>query len=128
MTSEEKLAAQKAQEEIIRQAVEAYHREYESVPYDGPVYQYTVERVMLPMSDGVRLYTEIYKPEGLECFPVLVQRSCYPNQELLYTTNGEELTRRGYGYVVQICRGTGRSEGKWQPNVNERQDGRDTLQ
>lgn len=128
MTSEEKLAAQKAQEEIMRQAVEIYHQQYESVPYDGPIYQHTVERMMLPMSDGVRLYTEIYKPEGLEHFPVLVQRSCYPNQEPLYVTNGEELTRRGYGYVIQICRGTGRSEGEWKPNVNERQDGRDTLQ
>ena len=83
---------------------------------------------MLPMQDGVRLYTEIFKPEGLAQFPVLIQRSCYPNQQPLYEINGVELTRRGYGYVVQTCRGTGKSEGHWEPNVNERPDGRDTLQ
>lgn len=47
---------------------------------------------MLPMQDGVRLYTEIFKPEGLAQFPVLIQRSCYPNQQPLYEINGVELT------------------------------------
>ena len=70
---------------------------------------------MLPMQDGVKLYTEIFKPEGLAQFPVLIQRSCYPNQQPLYEINGVELTRRGYGYVVQTCRGTGKSEGHWEP-------------
>lgn len=31
------------------------------------------EELMLPMQDGVRLYTEIFKPEGLAQFPVLIQ-------------------------------------------------------
>lgn len=128
MTEEEKRATQRAQDEMMRQVSEAYHREYASVPYDGPFYECTVEQIMLPMTDGVKLYTEIYKPKGLDLFPVLIQRSCYPNQQPLYEINGEELTRRGYGYVVQTCRGTGRSEGDWEPNVNERSDGRDTLQ
>ena len=58
-----------------------------------------------------------------------------PGQVLLVFTGSnvaegwaEELARRGYGYVVQTCRGTGKSEGHWEPNVNERPDGRDTLQ
>lgn len=74
-------------------------------PYDGPVYGCRREELMLPMQDGVRLYTEIFKPEGLAQFPVLIQRSCYPHQQPLYEINGAELTRRGYGYVVQTCRG-----------------------
>ena len=73
------------------------------------------------------LYRDI-QTGGLAQFPVLIQRSCYPNQQPLYEINGVELTRRGYGYVVQTCRGTGKSEGHWEPNVNERPDGRDTLQ
>ena len=31
-------------------------------------------------------------------------------------------------YATDACRGTGKSEGHWEPNVNERPDGRDTLQ
>ena len=132
MTEKEKKTAaeqkQREMEEMMRQAQESYRQEYASMPYDGPVYGCRREELMLPMQDGVRLYTEIFKPEGLAQFPVLIQRSCYPNQQPLYEINGVELTRRGYGYVVQTCRGTGKSEGHWEPNVNERPDGRDTLQ
>ena len=31
-------------------------------------------------------------------------------------------------YATDACCGTGKSEGYWEPNVNERPDGRDTLQ
>lgn len=113
MTEEEKKAAaeqkQREMEEMMRQAQESYRQEYASMPYDGPVYGCRREELMLPMQDGVKLYTEIFKPEGLAQFPVLIQRSCYPNQQPLYEINGAELTRRGYGYVIQTCRGTGKS-------------------
>ena len=109
MTEEEKKAAaeqkQREMEEMMRQAQESYRQEYASMPYDGPVYGCRREELMLPMQDGVKLYTEIFKPEGLAQFPVLIQRSCYPNQQPLYEINGAELTRRGYGYVIQTCRG-----------------------
>ena len=119
MTEKEKKTAaeqkQREMEEMMRQAQESYRQEYASMPYDGPVYGCRREELMLPMQDGVRLYTEIFKPKGLAQFPVLIQRSCYPNQQPLYEINGVELTRRGYGYVVQTCRGTGKSEGHWNP-------------
>lgn len=89
--------------------------------------QFTVEESYLPMSDGTRLYMMIYKPETCGSFPVLVQRSAYPGQIENYRIYGEELARRGYGYVLQICRGTGKSEGVWEPNVNERKDGHELL-
>ena len=92
MTEEEKKAAaeqkQREMEEMMRQAQESYRQEYASIPYDGPVYGCRREELMLPMQDGVRLYTEIFKPEGLAQFPVLIQRSCYPNQQPLYEING----------------------------------------
>ena len=85
MTEEEKKAAaeqkQREMEEMMRQAQESYRQEYASMPYDGPVYGCRREELMLPMQDGVKLYTEIFKPEGLAQFPVLIQRSCYPNQQ-----------------------------------------------
>ena len=85
MTEEEKKAAaeqkQREMEEMMRQAQESYRQEYASMPYDGPVYGCRREELMLPMQDGVRLYTEIFKPEGLAQFPVLIQRSCYRNHQ-----------------------------------------------
>ena len=79
MTEEEKKAAaeqkQREMEEMMRQAQESYRQEYASMPYDGPVYGCRREELMLPMQDGVRLYTEIFKPEGLAQFPVLIQRT-----------------------------------------------------
>ena len=79
------------------------------------------------MSDGTRLYMMIYKPETCGSFPVLVQRSAYPGQIENYRIYGEDLARRGYGYVLQICRSMGKSEGVWEPNVNERKDGLELL-
>ena len=64
-------------------------------PYDGPVYGCRREELMLPMQDGVRLYTEIFKPEGLAQFPVLTQRE---QTYLLYRygfTDGEEHLPKG---------------------------------
>ena len=122
MTENEKKAAaeqkQREMEEMMRQAQESYRQEYASMPYDGPVYGCRREELMLPMQDGVKLYTEIFKPEGLAQFPVLIQRSCYPNQQPLYEINGVELTRRGYGYVVQTCRGTGKTAARKSLEIN----------
>lgn len=110
-------------EERARQEAEGIRAEFDACPVEGIVHPYTVEEHFLPMADGVRLYTVVYKPAGLESFPVLMQRSCYPAQMETYRVYGEEFAKRGYGYVLQVCRGTGRSEGEWEPNVNERQDG-----
>ena len=108
MTEEEKKTAaeqkQREMEEMMRQAQESYRQEYTSIPYDGPVYGCRREELMLPMQDGVRLYTEIFKPEGLAQFPVLIQRSCYPNQQPLYEIKGEELTRRALGREHRLFR------------------------
>ena len=68
MTEEEKKTAaeqkQREMEEMMRQAQESYRQEYASIPYDGPVFGCRREELMLPMQDGVRLYTEIFKPEA----------------------------------------------------------------
>lgn len=82
------------------------------------------ETIMLPMPDGCRLYTVVHRPTGPGPFPTILMRSCYPDQEAMLRLNGEEYSRRGFAFVYQMCRGTGLSEGKWQPNVNERADGK----
>ena len=113
---------------MMRQAQESYRQEYASIPYDGPVYGCRREELMLPMQDGVRLYTEIFKPEGLAQFPVLIQRSCYPNQQPLYEINGVELDPPGLRLCGPDLPRHGQERGTLEPNVNERPDGRDTLQ
>lgn len=86
-----------------------------------------VEEIMLPMADGVRLRTIISRPERAGRLPVIVIRTCYPQNDPTYRTLAEEYGRRGYGFIYQYCRGSGGSEGVWEPNVNERADGKHTL-
>ncbi|MCF0142716.1 MAG: CocE/NonD family hydrolase, partial [Parasporobacterium sp.] len=82
----------------------------------------------LPMKDGVGLKTYIYRGENVpEPAPVILQRSPYVHLMPLYKTHGECLAKRGFIYVLQFCRGTGGSEGQWEPNVNEPEDGIDTV-
>lgn len=125
MTDQE---AQALRQQQIRQAVQGIQAQFDACPVEGEARSWTAEEQYLPMADGVRLHTWIYRPEGLVQFPVLIQRSCYPFQMELYHVYGRELAKRGYGYIVQTCRGTGKSEGRWEPNVNERSDGLQTLQ
>lgn len=90
--------------------------------------EYEHETLMVPMSDGARLKTFVYRPKsGQEKLPVILQRTCYPNQERVYHIYGEEFAKRGYAFVLQYSRGRGGSEGVWEPNVNERKDGIDAV-
>lgn len=86
--------------------------------------------VMVPMRDGVRLATDVYRPavagEAAEGrFPVLLFRSPYGKGGV--RRNGEFFTRHGYVVVAQDCRGTYRSEGEFYPFVNEGKDGYDAI-
>ena len=85
--------------------------------------------VMLPMSDSICLETKIWLPDQEQKdYPVILKRNCYSMQIPMLEQQAKEYARRGFGFVVQSCRGTMESEGVWEPNVNERQDGLDTLE
>ena len=86
------------------------------------------DEFMLPMRDGVRLRTIIARPEPCCAIPYVLTRSCYPHIEQLHMEAARQYAMRGIGFVVQFCRGTGGSEGLWEPNVNERNDGQDTIE
>ena len=81
----------------------------------------------VPCRDGVKLRVFWFRPEGSGPWPTIVQRSCYPHAHEAYRIHGQELARRGYAYICQYCRGTGGSEGEWEPNVNEPGDGADFI-
>lgn len=82
--------------------------------------------VMVPMRDGCKMETTVYLPLCEGPFHTLIYRTPY----LVYSeedhATAEEYCKRGYAYVLQMCRGTGKSEGIWEPNVNEKEDGIDT--
>ena len=81
----------------------------------------------VPCRDGVKLRVFWFRPEGPGPWPTIVQRSCYPHAHEAYRVHELELAKRGYGYICQYCRGTGGSEGEWEPNVNEPNDGADFI-
>ncbi len=92
-----------------------------------PEHDVEVERgVMIPMRDGVRLATDIYRPLGVERAPVILIRTPYARsmQEL----KARFYARRGYAFAVQDCRGRFDSEGTWNPFFDEPHDGYDTIE
>ena len=96
--------------------------------------QYKVIRernVMVPMRDGVRLATDIYRPDSSGRFPALVTRGPYGKDG--YADNQEHsiwfFPQRGYVVVSQDCRARFDSEGDYyDPLFQEGQDGYDTVE
>jgi len=83
--------------------------------------------VMVPMRDGVKLHTEVFRPLGVDKAPTILVRNPYIPLRALERFQCKVLTRYGYACVLQDVRGQMDSEGEWQPIVNERSDGRDTV-
>ncbi len=83
--------------------------------------------VKVTMRDGVRLSTNIYRPDTIGEFPVLLARSPYGNGG---EGNREAhfFARRGYAVVVQDTRGRYESEGIFDAFQPEAPDGYDTQQ
>ncbi len=89
----------------------------------------TVERnVAVPMRDGVRLYTDIYRPAGPGPFPTLLQRTPYDKSALNLVQLTLRAVERGYAVAIQDVRGRFASEGEFMAFVNERNDGYDMLE
>ncbi|MEM7196111.1 MAG: CocE/NonD family hydrolase [Pseudomonadota bacterium] len=78
------------------------------------------QKIMMPMRDGVRLCTDIYRPKTNEPVPVILSKTPYnfnswrDGEESTRTYNRAlEAVKRGYAYVVQNERGRYFSEGQW---------------
>ncbi len=93
------------------------------------------QKVMMPMRDGVRLATDIFRPKGDDPVPIVFSRTPYN-----FNTygNGEMNTRgmqsaldwvkKGYAYVVQNERGRFFSEGEWDILGTPLSDGYDAME
>lgn len=78
------------------------------------------QKVMMPMRDGIRLASDIYRPKTDQKVPIIFSRTPYNFNSY---GDGEERTRtyeramaavkKGYAYVVQNERGRFFSEGEW---------------
>jgi len=84
------------------------------------------ETIMLPMRDGVKLATDIHKPEGTAPLPVILSRSPYNKNGM--DGIGAEAIKRGFIFVAQDCRGRFASEGENLPFNLDRPDGFDTIE
>ncbi len=89
-----------------------------------------IERdVPAEMHDGTILYSDIYRPVGLQSAPVLLVRTPYNKTTALTSVYAHPVwyARFGYMVVVQDTRGRWKSEGEWYPFRHEIRDGRDTI-
>jgi|SRR5579863_1450592 len=100
-------------------------------PPDGCRIQFDVP---IPMQDGVRLATDLYRPKEPGRYPVLVERTPYGKHQSLMVAIGapEFLATNGYVVAIQDTRGRFASEGLWYPFRDEawgeHRDGFDTVE
>ncbi len=92
-----------------------------------PVIMETRENVMVKMSDGTRLATDIYLPRNSGPLPVVLTRLPYGTDSIVYKELARLFVRTGYVFVAQDTRGTYDSEGRWFPFIFEYEDGHDTV-
>ena len=106
-----------------------------------PAGEIVVERdVMVPMRDGVRLATDIYRPAGAQALPVLFERTPYDKAGVNHgdrTAADPTLksrpeialafARAGYAVAIQDCRGRYGSEGVFAKYTSEAEDGFDAV-
>ena len=92
------------------------------------------QKVMMPMRDGVRLCTDIYRPKTDEKVPIIFSKTPYnfnswrDGEESGGTyRRATEAVKRGYAYVVQNERGRFFSEGKWDILGTPTTDGYDAF-
>jgi hypothetical protein len=93
------------------------------------------QKLMVPMRDGVRLATDIYRPKTDDPVPAIFSRTPYNfnswrdgelNHRKFHTAY--KMIKRGYAYVVQNERGRYYSEGQWHILGPPRTDGYDAIQ
>ena len=98
------------------------------------------ENIMVPMRDGIKLATDVYRPAQVGQWPVLLTRVPY-NKDLRFPVpqlqekriflelnlDSERVVQAGYVIIAQDTRGRYASEGEFTPFLNEAEDGADTI-
>nr|WP_194946053.1 CocE/NonD family hydrolase [Mycolicibacterium malmesburyense]CRL74763.1 putative hydrolase, CocE/NonD family [Mycolicibacterium malmesburyense] len=89
---------------------------------------FTVNKVLVPMRDGVELRADHYAPATAEPAGTLLVRCPYGRDFPFAALYGRVYAARGYHVVLQSVRGTYGSGGEFKPMVNEIADGADTVE
>ena len=87
--------------------------------------------VMVPMRDGTRLATDVFRPNAPGKFPVLVNRGPYGKDQYIANPDHSTWFFPAHGYIVlsQDCRARFGSEGDYyNPVFQEAADGYDTVE
>lgn len=96
--------------------------------------EWTCHIELTPMSDGVKLATEVYLPSSEQGpFPVILTRSPYNEVPPFTGSNCNkvqyiDLALNGYAVLNQDVRGMYRSEGTFEAMVQEAEDGYDAIE
>lgn len=95
-----------------------------------PKYHVIVDHeVPIPMSDGVNLIGDIYRPKNRGKFPAILTRTPYgrQNTDHYYEQIAKLFAGQGFIFIVQDVRGKRPSEGDFYPHQNDAQDGAETI-
>jgi putative CocE/NonD family hydrolase len=86
--------------------------------------------IAVPMRDGTVLKADLYRPDGPERLPVLLNRTPYGKSGPMLRQAMDPLRAalNDYNVVIQDCRGRYRSEGQWTCFLSELEDGYDTIE
>ena len=88
------------------------------------------KHLLVPMRDGVRLATDVYRLDGAPPTPILLARTPYDKEHALAGSSTFDILRAvqaGYAVVIQDVRGRYASEGVFDPMFQETCDGVDTI-
>src|SRR5262245_27349588 len=91
------------------------------------------KNTMVPMRDGVKLATDIYRPAAngvpvADKLPILLQRTPYNKDGAALVTQARAFAKHGYVVVLQDERGAYHSEGVQSKYVGYGEDGFDTIE
>ena len=76
---------------------------------------YTVDRLRVPMADGVELLADLYHSQGLIAAGTLLIRTPYGCALPMALMNARLFAARGYVVLLSACRGTYGSGGQFDP-------------
>lgn len=93
----------------------------------APTTDYTVNRVHVPMRDGVALVADHYAPHTPSPAGTVLVRGPYGRGFPFSLVYAKLYAARGYHVVLASVRGTFGSGGEFEPMVNEAADGADTA-
>jgi len=88
------------------------------------------KNIMVPMRDGMRLATDVYRLDGAAPAPVLLARTPYNKERGVAGSVPFDIMRAvqsGYAVVIQDVRGRFASEGTFDAHSQEARDGVDTI-